>query len=274
MKNTHAVHEAYEHVLHCHLGVWQLVARDSFEGATASLPAPRQQRTGKRIAALEVENQALRAATHVAAEQTEFWLAEVEHRLKNTFTTVQALAAQTARHGRTGESFSEAFGARLRALARSHDLLGPNCREGALLAEVVGRCLEPYDAAPSRAILVGPPVHLPARDVAAVGLTFHELATNAAKYGALSVREGRVGVSWDFEPMGQSQRRSVRISWRERGGPPVRPPERLGFGSRLLERGLAQVCGGTAQLDFAPHGVDCHLWLPLAADSGEPVPRA
>ncbi len=114
-----------------------------------------------------------------------------------------------------------------------------------------------------RVAVSGPVVHLPARSVPALGLAFHELATNAAKHGALSVPEGRVDVTWQLEAGRPDGAQSVTITWRERGGPPVKTPERRGFGSRLLERGLAHGSGGTAQLDFAPYGVDCRIRLTL-----------
>jgi two-component sensor histidine kinase len=100
--------------------------------------------------------------------------------------------------------------------------------------------------------------------VLTVNLALHELATNAAKYGALSVPDGRVEVAWSIDRV-DHRRRMVEIVWRERGGPAVRPPELRGFGSRLIESGLAREFGSTVSLDFAPAGVECRICLPLAA---------
>ena len=221
----------------------------------------------ERIAALEASNHGLRLDAQKSAEQARFQMAEVEHRLMNTFTTIHALALLTARPGDTGKAFRAAFEARLLALARSHELLGPGYPGGAPLAEIVGRCLQPYDGVSGRITVLGPAVCLPEQDVPALGLTFHELTTNAAKYGALSVPEGRVEVRWKLEARRRDHGQSVVIAWRERGGPPVQAPARRGFGSRLLERGKVGF-GGTAQLDFAPHGVDCRIWLPLIGERG------
>jgi two-component sensor histidine kinase len=109
----------------------------------------------------------------------------------------------------------------------------------------------------------GPAVRLAADIIEMLNLAFHELATNAAKHGALSVPEGRVEVSWTLRRTGKGTR-LVEIGWRERGGPPVTPPKRRGFGSRLLERGLAQKVGGTVTLDFRPEGLECRIGLPIA----------
>jgi two-component sensor histidine kinase len=103
-----------------------------------------------------------------------------------------------------------------------------------------------------------------ASTVEMLNLALHELATNAVKYGALSAPEGRVEVSWTLRQTGKGKR-LVEIDWRERDGPPVTPPKRQGFGSRLLERGLAQRVGGTVKLDFRPAGLECRICLPVAA---------
>ena len=218
-----------------------------------------------RVAALEESNRSLTIASQTATERAQFQLSEVEHRLMNTFSSIQALVAQSARPGDTGEAFRANFGPRLVALARSHEFLGSQYPDGAPLEQIITRCLEPFEDKPNRIIKMGPRIYLRARDVLPIGLALHELTTNAAKHGALSVPEGRVEVMWSLEARRADQGRSVVITWRERGGPLVVPPSRRGFGSRLLERGLSQSSGsGTAQLDFAPAGVECRIWLPLS----------
>ena len=107
----------------------------------------------------------------------------------------------------------------------------------------------------------GPPVRLSAKVALALSMAFHELATNAAKYGALSKAEGRALISWHIET--DNQESSVVIEWREVGGPIVKPPTRRGFGSRLIERGLAQELGGRARIDYHPGGVTCEIVSPL-----------
>ena len=182
---------------------------------------------------------------------------------------MQSIAAQTGRSTGTPGAFQDAFDARLMALARSHDMLTRGGWERAPLAEVAGRALEPYAAAPGRVVVAGPPVRLAPNAVVTLNLAFHELATNAAKHGALSAPGGSVEVGWALmRPKDKAP--ALEILWRERGGPPVRPPERRGFGSRLLERGLAQEFGATVRLDFAPLGVECRVRLPLAENTASP----
>ncbi|MFC3125407.1 sensor histidine kinase [Pseudoroseomonas globiformis] len=250
----------------CLDGVWQLIPHPSSPGAISTV-APRDAHQAEAyIATLEGLNQTLRLEAQRSADQAQFRLAEVEHRLKNTFSTIAALAKQSARRGDTGEAFRECFEARLLALARSHELLGPHHPDGVPLTEVVGRCLQPYDDALARTSVIGPTVHLSPRHVPALGLAFHELTTNAVKYGALSIPEGRVAVEWQFEQPAKDEAPAVAIIWQERNGPTVEAPERRGFGSHLLEFGLAYELGGTAQLEFAPHGVNCRIRMPLTAD--------
>ncbi|WP_120010717.1 sensor histidine kinase [Teichococcus vastitatis] len=247
----------------CPDGIWQLIASPPPQDGALDPPLRSAREMEKHIAALEALNRTLRLEAQKSAEQARFQLAEMEHRLKNTFAIVDALAAQTVRPGDTSETFRTTFGARLLALARSHELLTSGYRDGAPLTELVKRCLQPCERVPGRIIVDGPAVHLPARDAPTLGLIFHELTTNAVKYGALSIPEGQIAVTWQLESKRTGHGSSVAIIWRERGGPPFRTPERRGFGLRLLERGLAHVPGSTAQLDFAPHGVDCRIWLPL-----------
>ena len=203
-------------------------------------------------------------ATRAEDERRRLLLAEMGHRVKNTLATVQAVASQTLRRAGVPREVQETFGARLVALARSHDLLIRSDWEGASLAEVAERALLPYGGS-DRATLSGPPVQLSAGIVEMLGLAFHELATNAAKHGALSVPHGRIEVRWSLLPAkcGSGQ---VEIAWIERGGPPVTPPASRGFGSRLLEQGLAQNSGGTAKLVFRPEGLECRICLSVGTD--------
>ncbi len=201
---------------------------------------------------------------HRAEETHKLLLQELEHRAKNTLAVVQAVAAQTLRQAGTAPELRSAFDGRLMALARSHDILARGGWEGALLTEAVERTLAAYGAGAGRILADGPPVRLAANAVVTLNLALHELATNAAKHGALSVPGGRVEVFWRVEKRrARGEPATVEIRWRERGGPPVRPPERRGFGSQMLERVLAREAGGEVRLDFAPDGVACCIRLPL-----------
>lgn len=148
----------------------------------------------------------------------------------------------------------DAFLARLFALSGQHDLLTLDNWEGASFEGVVRRALRPWreDERP-RFQVAGPAVHLDAKKALALGMAFHELATNAAKYGAFSTPTGTVNVSWTLAPDDEG----LLLRWEERGGPPVTPPERRGFGLRLIEYGLAREISGEVELDFSPDGLVC-----------------
>jgi len=196
------------------------------------------------------------------AEHRELLLAEMGHRVKNAFSTMQAVVLHTLRRGGVSTETQVILDARLNALALSHELLTRNQWHGAALTEVVERALLPYGDG-ERGNLNGPLVWLPARAAEMLGLAFHELATNAAKYGALSVADGRVDVSWNLNIAG-SGTRLLHLVWRERGGPPATSPTHQGFGLRLLEQGIVQDLDGTLKLAFHPEGLECHLCLPVA----------
>ena len=199
-----------------------------------------------------------RTQFHVEAERRELLMAEMNHRLKNAFATVQAVALQTGREAPSLAEFQTSFVARLQALASSHDVLIRGDWRDAPLADVIARALNPYGA--ERIALHGGPVLLGASLVVTVSLALHELATNAVKYGALSNASGRVEVSWGMLATDGVDDR-IEIRWRELGGPPVAAPSRRGFGSRLLEQGMP--AGGAVKLQYHPAGVECHLCLPL-----------
>jgi len=206
-----------------------------------------------------------------AEEHQRLLLGELNHRVKNTLSVVQSVAAQTRRSARSPTDFAEAFEGRLLALSRAHDLLTRGAWQGASLAEVVRLTLAPHllsERAEGRVVISGPELRLAPGAAVSLNLVFHELATNAAKYGALSVPTGRVTVAWRLEqpaPADGRQLEIIDILWRERGGPLVEPPRRRGFGSRLIEQGAAHDLGGEVFLDFAPAGVEYRLRLPLSA---------
>ena len=193
--------------------------------------------------------------------QRELLLAELEHRVKNTLASVMSIAAHTLDDGRTLDIAREAFLGRLQALSHAHDLLAECNWRGADLAQVVRRTLTPYAGIDgSRGTIGGPEVFLQPRAALTLGMIVHELATNAAKYGSLSVPAGRLDVTWSSETI--SREGMMQLIWSERGGPPVSPPTRIGFGRMLIERGLKHDLGGSAQLEFRAEGLTCLLSVP------------
>ena len=188
-------------------------------------------------------------------------LDELNHRVKNTLATVQSLAAQTARGCGSVEEFRARFEPRLLALSAAHDRLTRNQWEGASLRAIADEELAAH-AAPGRSLRAeGPDVHLPPRASLSLSLALHELATNAAKHGALSVPGGKVALGWRTE--GCPYPTAIALEWREQDGPATREPDREGFGSRLL-RVTAHELGGRMELDYAPEGLTWRLAFPLA----------
>jgi two-component sensor histidine kinase len=194
--------------------------------------------------------------------QQKLLLDELNHRVKNTLSTVQAIASQTLRTNADPATFRTAFEARLMALSATHNLLTATNWVSADLREVAQIEFHPYG--PERYRLAGPAVALSPAQALALGLLFHELATNAAKYGALAHGDGQVEVVWRLRALDDGAH--LEIDWKEHDGPPVIPPNRSGFGSRLIERSLQGQLGGEATLDYAPDGVRCHIRLPLARE--------
>jgi two-component sensor histidine kinase len=198
----------------------------------------------------------------LAERQQKLLLDELNHRVKNTLSTVQAIADQTLRTRADPAAFREAFEARLMALSATHNLLTDANWVSADLREVAQLEFHPFS--PERYRLAGPPVALSPSRALALGLLFHELATNAAKYGALAHGDGRVDVTWRVGRLDATT--ELEIDWAEHDGPPVLPPGRSGFGSRLIERSLQGQLGGSATLTYAPDGVRCRIRLPLGED--------
>jgi two-component sensor histidine kinase len=182
---------------------------------------------------------------------------EVNHRAKNMLSLVQAIARQTA--AREPEDFIGRFTERIQALAANQDLLIRNEWQGVDVEDLVRAQLAHFaDLVGSRIAVRGPKVHLNAAAAQAIGLALHELATNAGKYGALSVGAGRVDVGWQFDGD------IFAMSWTERNGPPVSPPERRGFGSTVIGMMAKLSVGGEVELDYAPSGLAWRLTCPTA----------
>jgi two-component sensor histidine kinase len=193
------------------------------------------------------------------AEQLGFVSEELRHRVKNLTTLTQSIAMQTSIAGRSAKEYRDALAARLMALGRAEDMIFQGGAYAILLQDLVDRVLEPYRGGKKMRIVTrGEPVSLAAGQGRMLGLALHELATNAAKYGALSKPEGHVDLGWTVEG------KLVRLIWQEQDGPPVSPPKRRGFGSRVIERVCSKELGGKAQLAFPPDGVKCEIEFPLA----------
>ena len=190
---------------------------------------------------------------------------ELNHRVKNTLATVQSLASQTARGAHTPAAFRERFEGRLIALSKAHDQLTIHHWESADLRELLSGSLAPYAGVGSeRVVLRGEDVVLRPRAVLTLAMAVHELTTNAAKYGALSVPGGRIEIHW--QPVrGDNGRPMLRIAWIEQGGPSVTAPEQRGFGSKLIEGSIAAELGGTARLAFDSQGLRCEIVIPMEA---------
>lgn len=184
---------------------------------------------------------------------------ELSHRVKNTLANVLSIVALTRRRASNIDEFAESLTGRLRALSATQDLLSLSDWREAGVEELLREELAPYiDEDEPRILLEGPEVSLAPNDALSLGLAIHELATNAAKYGALSVPGGTVRVLWHLETPD-----TVLVAWREQGGPPVSAPTRRGFGIELIEKIVSQELNAKVELQFLPTGVECKLRVPV-----------
>lgn len=188
-------------------------------------------------------------------------LGELHHRIKNTLATVSAIASQSFRAATSIEHGQKAMEGRLVALARAHDLLMQVSWSNASLTHTLSDATEPYDSQGGRRFhLNGPDLRITSGAVVALAMTFNELCTNTTKFGALSVPAGRVEIAWTID----DQKRRLRLTWTERGGPSVEPPTRRSFGTRMMES-LGQQLNGQVQLAYDPRGFVYALDVPLAS---------
>jgi len=199
---------------------------------------------------------------------------ELNHRVKNTLANVLSIIALTRRRADNVDDFAQSLDGRIRALSATHDLLTQSDWGSTPVGAVIDAELLPYAHGAGRAVtLSGPEVELAPNDALSLGLAIHELATNAAKYGALSTPGGKVNVQWQ-----QVADNLVRVEWLERGGPPVKQERARGFGTDLIERIVAHELRHPVELDFDPEGVRCVLLIPvrrpteflIRANRGEP----
>ncbi len=190
---------------------------------------------------------------------------ELNHRVKNTLATVQAIANQTLQDGTSMREARSALTARLIALSKAHDVLTEEAWAGADLVDIVRSAVDTFAASDvARFRVTGPSVRLSPRSAVLFAMTLNELCTNAMKYGALSMPGGKIEISWQVEASNTGNAQ-LRLRWSESGGPPVKPPTRKGFGSRLIETALTAEFEGAVAVDYASSGLICNIRAPLAA---------
>jgi len=202
-------------------------------------------------------------------EQQRALVAELDHRVKNSLATIGAVVSHTLNASSSMVDFATALDGRVQSMARTHELLSASRWHGISVEELIRRVLAPY-AMTGNVEIKGRDVILKAEAGQAMGMVLHELATNAAKYGALSTKEGRVSIRWDRRLNGHPP--PLVLEWREVGGPSVVAPENSGFGTSTIRDVIPYEFGGTVDLAFAPAGVQCRMELPADwfSNYGEP----
>lgn len=192
-----------------------------------------------------------------AQQQARLVNTELAHRIQNTLAIVHSIADQTFRGAESLDDARSTLGRRLKALGQAHQVLTQSDWLGAPMAAIIEAALIPHSMVQGEICAQGPAVNLSPRQALSLSMAIHELATNSTKYGALSVAGGQVTIRWTLEPMDRDD--CLRLFWQESGGPPVMPPQRRGFGSRLLEHVLATDFGGKVNVCYAPEGLHFEL---------------
>lgn len=234
------------------------VARDGRRIDISLTVSPMRDSSGRIIGASKVARD---ISDRRRAEETQRLLIdELNHRIKNTLATVQAISTQTLRRAATPADFVESFNGRIKALARAHGLLTGGSFQGAEITELVREQLLLGSEGDHRISWSGPSVTLEAQPALHLALVLHELGTNARKHGALSNSTGLVSVRWQVQA---NNGRHLQLSWREVGGPRVSAPTGQGFGSTLIENSL-RAYGGEVTVTYAEDGVVCEIGLPLS----------
>jgi PAS domain S-box-containing protein len=210
----------------------------------------------------------------LAQQSQQMMMQELHHRVKNMLAMVMAITSQSLARSTTIAEGRMAIEQRLMALAEAHNLLREGGTDAAGLRRIVDRAIAPYDTVPSRFHVEGADLPLSTKSALAVAMAVHELCTNAVKHGALSVSTGRVAMAWRVEDArsdpGVDPRTHSRVSWtwRESNGPAVSPPERRGFGLRVIEASFRDQMHGRLEISFEPTGLVCTVELPFAALRG------
>jgi PAS domain S-box-containing protein len=198
-----------------------------------------------------------------AEERQRLLIAELDHRVKNVLAQVAAVTRSTSQGSRSIDEFLESVDGRIRSMAIAHTLLSAAGWQSVCLGTLVRNEFEPY-ATGSNVTISGPDVLLPSAETQAAARVLHELATNAAKYGALSISGGRISVDWNVKPNGAAT--NLTLIWRERGGPPVASEVQSSYGTNLIRNLIPHELGGTVDLVFAKEGVNCRIEIPIQAD--------
>ena len=240
--------------------VWKETVRGRcLEWAPADLDAAFDLRVSLLHVVLRRINTAARERKR-AADRDKLLMAELDHRVKNTIANIQALVVQTSRSADSLTGFVKGLDGRIQAMAKAHSLLSQSRWEGVSIDKLLREELNPYANGHQAVTLKGIDLLLTPKSALSLSLTIHELATNAAKYGALTLPGGHVAIGWGMGPDG-----GVEICWAETGGPLVEPPLRRGFGSTLIERALEMETGGRAIVHYMRSGVVCDIFLPLSS---------
>ena len=196
---------------------------------------------------------------------------ELQHRVKNILTTIQAVARRTRAKSANLDEFTTAFEGRLAALARTHDLLSRPSATAVSVREILTEELSAHGAAEGESFTQhGPAVLLSPRQAQALSMAFHELATNAVKHGALSAKDGHIDISWTISPLGSEER--LRIRWRETRVMIERHPVNRGYGSDILDKSIPQMLKGTLVRTFHPDGIECAIEFVVWAEPDDPDP--
>ncbi len=240
--------------------VWKHTVRNR---ALPWTPAETDSAFDLRVSLLQVVLRRIEAAARERAkahERDKLLMAELDHRVKNTLANIQALVTHSSQSAASLAMFVEGLDKRIHSMAKAHSLLTQSRWEGVSVEGLLREELDAYGEAPGVVSFAGPDAVLTPKSALALSLALHELATNAGKYGSLSVAIGQVKVKWRVRPDG-----GLGLSWTETGGPVVTPPARRGFGSSLIERALALETGGRATIRYKPSGVVCDIVLPKSS---------
>lgn len=242
----------------------QRVAKDGSRVNVSLTVSPLRDRSGMIVGASKVARDITERKHNEDMQRLLF--EELNHRVKNTLATIQSIASQSLQRSTNPEEFVASFNGRVQALARAHDILVRGKMKGAEVSQLLREQVVLGAPDGTRIAVAGPHVMLDVRGAVQLALVLHELATNARKYGALSVATGRLSVSWDLQA---AAKRQLLLEWKESGVPDLRAPDSRGFGTTLIERSL-EANGGEASIRYGADGLACSIRLPLpeVEDSG------